>query len=32
MTVIGARAYRCFCRQPIPQQPECGDKGTDDDE
>ena len=32
MVVIGVRSYRCFCKQPTPQQPECGDKGVEDDE
>ena len=32
MKVIGVRQYKCPCRQPIPQQPECGDKGVEDDD
>ena len=32
MTVIGVRSYRCPCRQPIPEQPLCGDKGVEDDD
>lgn len=32
MVVIGVRSYHCSCKQPIPRQPECGDKGVEDDE
>lgn len=32
MVVIGVRAYRCSCKQPIPLDPECGDRGVEDDD
>jgi hypothetical protein len=32
MVVIGARYFKCPCKEPIPKNPECGDKGVEDDE
>ena len=32
MIVIGVRSYLCFCPQPIPQDPVCGDRGVEDDD
>ncbi len=32
MTVIGVRGYLCPCKTPVPRNPECGDKGVEDDD
>ena len=32
MIIIGVRSYLCFCPQPIPQDPVCGDRGVEDDD
>jgi hypothetical protein len=32
MVVIGVRSYLCFCSQPVPQDPVCGDRGVEDDD
>jgi hypothetical protein len=32
MIAIGQSAYRCLCKQPIPENPLCGDRGVEDDE
>jgi hypothetical protein len=29
---IGQRAYRCLCKEPIPEKPLCGDRGVEDDD
>jgi hypothetical protein len=31
MIIIGVRSYKCFCPKPIPENPECGDKESEDD-
>jgi hypothetical protein len=30
--VIGVRSYKCPCKKVIPQEPECGDRGVEEDE
>jgi hypothetical protein len=32
MVVIGVRAFKCCCPAPIPADPECGDRGVEDDD
>lgn len=32
MIVVGIRSYKCQCPKPIPQDPECGDRGVEDDD
>jgi len=32
MIVIGVRDYKCPCNIPVPENPECGDKGAEDDD
>lgn len=32
MIAIGQSTYRCFCKEPIPENPLCGDRGVEDDE
>jgi len=32
MFVIGVRDYKCLCGTPVPENPECGDRGVEDDD
>ena len=32
MVIIGAKYFKCPCKTPVPENPECGDKGAEDDE
>jgi hypothetical protein len=32
MIAIGQGAYRCLCREVLPLNPLCGDRGVEDDE
>ncbi len=32
MIIVGVRSYKCFCPKPVPENPECGDRGVEEDD